>query len=286
MRKSTLINLAFLVAALPAVAQMQQTAPQPPPLKLPRVSQHAVLTQTIGLTDMTITYSRPGVKGRTIFGSLVPYGKVWRTGANEATKISFSDNVTVDGKPLPKGVYSLHTIPGEHEWTVIFNKVADQWGSFSYKESEDALRVMVKPHTAPFTEWMTFDVPQLSTDKATVELRWDTTAVPFTVDTNTTERVMKDAKAAVAEAKPDNARTPMQAASFAFDSGDLSDALAWVNQSIKAQENANNLYLRARIEAKQGNKAAAVKSAEAALEKKPSPELAEEIKGDIASWKK
>jgi len=284
MRKSTLIHLAFAAAlALPAVAQ--QTAPA---LKLPRVSQKSVLTQTVGLTDMTITYSRPGVKGRKVFGALVPYGKVWRTGANEATKISFSDDVTIDGKPLPKGTYSLHTIPGADAWTIIFNKEADQWGSFNYKESADALRVTAKPHTAPFTEWMTFDVPQLSTDKATVEIRWDTTAVPFTVDTGTTAKALAASKAAVAEAKPENWRTPYQAASFAFDSGDYALAQTWVGQSLKAQENANNLYLRARIEAARGEKSAAVRSAEAALAKVPatSADFAEEIKSDIANWKK
>lgn len=283
MRKSILINVVFAaLAALPLVAQQQ-----PPALKTPRVSQHAVVTQTVGLTEMTITYSRPGVKGRKVFGELVPYGKVWRTGANEATKISFSDDVTIDGKPLPKGTYSLHTIPGEHEWTIIFNKVADQWGSFSYKESEDALRVTAKPHAIPFTEWFTIDVPQVSTDKATVELRWDTTGVPFTVDTGTTAKVMAQAKAAVAAAAATDERTPATAASFAFDSGDLPLALEWANQSVKAKETANNLYLRARIEAKKGDKAAAIKDAEAALAKVPanSP-LIDEIKDDIASWKK
>jgi len=284
MRKSILINVAWAAAlALPLVAQ--QPAPT---LKLPRVSQHAVLTQTVGLTDMTINYSRPGVKGRKVFGALVPYGKVWRTGANEATKISFSEDVTIDGKALPKGTYSLHTIPGESEWTFIFNKVADQWGSFSYKESEDALRVTAKPHTAAFTEWMEFDVPKLSTDNATVELRWDTTAVPFTVGTGTTAKVMAEAKKAVAESKADDERTARMAAGFALDSGNLNDAMTWVNQSIKAKETANNLYLRARIEAAKGDKAAAIKSAEAALAKVPAAngEFAEEIRNDIASWKK
>jgi hypothetical protein len=282
MRKSILINIALAAAiTLPLAAQ------QPPALKLPRVSQHAVLTQTIGLTDMTITYSRPGVKGRKVFGALVPYGKVWRTGANEATKISFSDDVTINGKPLPKGTYSLHTIPGEHEWTIIFNKVADQWGSFSYKESEDALRVTATPRSESRTEWMEFDVPQLSTDNATVEIRWDTVAVPFTVGTGTTAKVMADAKKAVAEAKADDERTPRMAAQFALDSGDLADAMTWIDQSVKAKETANNLYLRARIEAAKGDKAAAVRSAEAALAKVGNnAEFAEEIKGDIASWKK
>lgn len=278
MRKSILISLAVLLA-LPVLAQAQ--------LKLPRVSQHASLTQTVGTVDMTIIYSRPGVKGRKVFGGLVPYGEVWRTGANEATKISFSDDVTIDGKPLPKGTYSLHTIPGEHEWTIIFNKVADQWGSFTYKQSEDALRVMAKPHTAPFTEWFTIDIPQLNTDDATVELRWDTVAVPFTVGTNSTQKTLAAAKTAVSEAKADNWRTPYQAASFAFDAGKLQDATAWVDQSMKAQENANNLYLKARILAKQGERSSAIRTAQMALEKvtPDNKAFADEIKGDIAAWK-
>lgn len=276
MRKSILACIAVLLA-VPAFAQ----------LKLPRVSQHASLTQTIGTVDMTVTYSRPGVKGRKIFGGLVPYGQVWRTGANEATKISFSDDVTIDGKPLPKGTYSLHTIPGPNEWTIIFNKVADQWGSFNYKEAEDALRVTAKPHAAPLTELFTIDVPSATTDDGTVELRWDTVAVPFTVGTNTTAKTLAAAKTAVAEAKADDWKTPSQAASFAYDAGKLSEASAWVGQSLKAQENANNLYLKARILAKQGERSAAIRTAEMALAKVPAGNkaFADEIKDDIQSWK-
>src|SRR5438046_10342214 len=110
--------LAAALVALPAAAQ----------LKLPAVSQHASVTQTVGLTDITITYSRPGVKGSKIFGGLVPYGKVWRTGANETTSIAFSDDVSINGQPLAKGTYGLHTIPNENEWTLIFNKAVEPSG--------------------------------------------------------------------------------------------------------------------------------------------------------------
>ena len=174
MRK-TIFALA-LTAALPIAAQ--QAAPQ---LKLPRASQKQVLTQTVGLTDVTITYSRPGVKGRQIFGALVPYDQVWRTGANEATTISFSDDVTINGQALPKGTYSLHTIPGKDEWTVVFNNTANQWGSFNYDATKDALRVKAKPQAAPFAEWMTFEIPQLAPDSATIQIHWEKLAVPFTV---------------------------------------------------------------------------------------------------------
>jgi hypothetical protein len=246
-----------------------------------------VLTQTVGLTDVTIDYSRPGVKGRAVWGTLVPYGKVWRTGANEATQISFSDDVTINGKPLPKGTYSLHTIPGPTEWTLIFNKVAKQWGSFNYKESEDALRVTATPHAAPMTEWLEFDVPQLGADSATFEIRWEKLAVPFTVGTNTTARTLAAATAAVDAAKADDWQTPLRAASFAFQSGNSADATAWVSKSIAAKQNGQNLYLRAQIEAKSGDKAAAIKSAEAALALAgDNKEFAQEIRDSISEWKK
>src|SRR5205814_6939276 len=124
MRK-TILAIAMALA-LPIGAQ-QPAAPQ---LKTPRPSPKSVLSQTIGFTDVTITYSRPSARGRQIFGGLVPYDKVWRTGANEATTISFSNDVTINRKALPKGTYSLHTIPNKDEWTIVFNNVSNQWGSF------------------------------------------------------------------------------------------------------------------------------------------------------------
>jgi hypothetical protein len=282
MRKSILICL-VLLAALPLAAQ-QQTAPQ---LRLPRPSQKASVTQTIGLTDMTITYSRPGVKGRVIWGGLVPYDKVWRTGANEATTISFSDDVMINGQPLPKGAYSLHTIPGRDSWTIIFNKTANQWGSFSYDAAQDALRVTVKPEKADFREWMSFDIPQLSTDSATVAIRWENLAVPFTVNTGTAQKVLADVRAALAAAKPDDWRTPYRAANFANDNRMPDDAAKWLDQSIKAQENINNLYLKARMQARAGDRMAAIYTAERAISK-ATPQDAEEvaeIRKDIDAWK-
>ncbi|HEX9161289.1 MAG TPA: DUF2911 domain-containing protein, partial [Thermoanaerobaculia bacterium] len=230
MRKTLLTTFALLVA-IGAVAQQQQQAPQ---VKYPRPSQKSSLTQTIGTTDMTITYSRPGVKGRPIWGALVPYDKVWRTGANEATQISFSDDVIINGQPLPKGTYSLHTIPGKDMWTLIFNKVAEQWGSFTYDQAKDQLRVNTKPERAPFTEWLTFDVPQLTADRGTVVLRWENLAVPFTVETGTTQKTLAAAHSAVAAAAPNDWRTPYRAASYAFDNGMINDAQTWLDQASKA----------------------------------------------------
>ena len=232
-------------------------------------------------------YSSPGMKGRKIYGDLVPFGKVWRTGANEATTISFSDDVMINGQPLPKGTYSLHTIPGRDSWTIIFNKTANQWGSFNYDAAQDALRVTVKPEKADFREWMSFDVPQLSTDSATVALRWENLAVPFTVSTGTTQKVLSEARAAVAAAKPDDWRTPYRAATFANDNRMPDDAMRWLDQSIKINENINNLYLKARMQARAGDRMGAIYTAERAISK-ATPQDAEEvaeIRKDIESWR-
>lgn len=283
MRKTGLICLIALIA-LPLVAQ-----PQQPQLKFPRASQKASITQTIGLTDITITYARPGVKGRQIWGGLVPYDKVWRTGANEATTISLSDDVMINGQKLAKGTYSLHTIPGTDEWTIIFNTVADQWGSFSYDAAKDALRIKVKPEKAEYREWLTFDFPELSTDAAKIAIRWENVCVPFTVDTQATQKVVAAAKEAIANSKADDWMTPYRAANFAFDN--KIDALAseWLDRSIKAKENMSNLWLKARMQQKAGDKAGAIKTGEIALSKmtdQDSKDFAGEIRKQIETWKK
>lgn len=158
-------------------------------LNLPRDSQHAELTQRIGVTDITINYHRPLVKGRKVFGGIVPYGAVWRAGANENTTITFTDPVNVEGQVLSAGTYGLHMIPGESEWTVIFSKMATAWGSFSYSEKEDALRVKVKPGAAQFHEALTYDFDQPAADSAVVTMSWDKVAVPFKVIVNVHEAV-------------------------------------------------------------------------------------------------
>ena len=280
MRKSI---LALAVIALPLAAQ-QTPAPQ---LKTPRASQKQVVTQTVGFTDITVTYSRPGVKGRQIWGALVPYDKVWRSGANEATTIAFSDDVTINGQPLPKGTYSLHTIPGKDEWTIVFNNTANQWGSFSYDPAKDALRVKAKSQSAPFAEWLTYEFPQVSPDQATVAIHWENLSVPFMVNTNTTQKVLADARAAVAAAKPDDWQTPLRAATFAIENRvDLEEANRWLDQSIKANENIRNLFEKARAQAMAGDRAAAIATAQKAISKAGEKDKDEvgEIQHSIASW--
>lgn len=272
-------------AALPLAAQTQQQAPQ---FATPRTSQKQMIKQTVGLTDITITYSRPGVKGRQIWGALVPYDQIWRTGANEATTIEFSNDVTVNGQPLPKGVYSLHTIPGRNDWTIVFNNTSNQWGSFNYDPAKDALRVKATPVKAPFTEWLTFDIPEVSWDNAKVVIRWENLAVPFTVGTNTTQKVTENARAAVAAAKPDDWQTPYRAANFAFENGDMASASAWLDQSLKAKPTMAAMWLRARMQAKAGDRAAAIKTGQSALAMATMPQdkdFAGEIEKTINMWK-
>jgi hypothetical protein len=276
MRK-TLIPALALLAATSAFAQV----------RTPRPSPSSTLMQTVGLTDVTIKYSRPGVKGRAIWGELVPYDKVWRTGANEATTIAFSDDVTVEGQKLAKGTYSLHTIPGRDSWTIIFNGVADQWGSYSYDAAKDVLRVNVKPETGEHREWLTFDIPELTTDTAKIAIRWEKIVVPFTINTDSTAKTVKALKAAM---NPDW-RASYAAANFAFDNkGVATDAeiASWLDQSMKVNQNTANLYLRARLAQRQGNKADAVRYGEMAIAAATADQadFASEVRRNVDNWKK
>jgi hypothetical protein len=251
---------------MPAVAALSLASVVFGQLDLPRVSPKAMVSQTVGLTDVTITYCRPGVKGRVIWGGLVPYDQVWRTGANEATTITFTDDVTIDGNKLPAGTYGLFTIPGKDEWTVIFSKGAKQWGAFSYKQADDALRIKVKPHADEFRQLMTFWFPSVSTEAATVALSWDKLTVPFTIKVDTIDRVLASARKAVAEAKPDDWRTAYRAAAFCLDNNvNLSEAKAWLDKSIAVKETMYNLSGKARALAMEGQKADAIALAKKAI---------------------
>jgi tetratricopeptide (TPR) repeat protein len=183
----------FFVAAMVVgglFASVQGAGAQSALLNLPRDSQRASVSQRIGITDITINYHRPMVKGRKVFGpgSPQPYGQVWRAGANENTTINFGTDVMVEGKPLAKGVYGLHMIPGESDWTIIFSKNSSSWGSFTYDTAEDALRVTVKSRPAELEEALAYDFDDVKADAATIVMRWEKVAVPVhvSVDTNAT----------------------------------------------------------------------------------------------------
>jgi hypothetical protein len=158
-------------------------------LDLPRASQRAQVMQRIGITDITVNYHRPLANGRQIWGKVVPYGQVWRAGANENTTITFSDPVTIEGQALEKGTYGLHMIPGQEQWTVIFSKNAASWGSFTYKQDEDALRVNVKPQAVDMHDALAYDFDDVKPDSAVVTMRWEKVAVPFKVHINVNDLV-------------------------------------------------------------------------------------------------
>ena len=167
------------VAETPDAASV--AADLPPRVNEARPSPNASVAQTIGTTEVTITYGRPGVKGRQVFGGLEQYGNVWRAGANEATVIHFTDDVTIEGQPLAAGAYAFFAIPGETEWTLIFNEQAEQWGAFDHDPAQDALRVTVTPESGPQQEWLSYSFDDLTDTSATVVLAWDTVRVPFTI---------------------------------------------------------------------------------------------------------
>ena len=230
-------------------------------LRLPRPSQKATVTQTIGVTDISVTYSRPGVKGRRIFGDapketyakgettlddqnkrpegmvIVPYGHVWRSGANEATQFTVTDDVTINGQKLAAGTYSLHTIPGRDEWTVVFNGNANQWGSFNYDPAKDTLRIKVKPESvAENQEWLLYTIEPQTDSSANVFIRWEKVRVPFTVQVDVPTTTLTHALEAVANAKPDDWRTPFNAAGYAKQVKADAEAKAWLEASLKAAD--------------------------------------------------
>jgi len=254
---------ALAVALSAAVLAVPPAAAQ---LKLPRVSPNATVSQTIGLTSFTVTYSRPGVKNRTIWGDLVPYDKPWRTGANEATSFTTTGEIQFGGQKLAAGTYALLTIPGQDEWTVALNSEKDLWGAYEYKPDKDVLRIKVKPTAGEYEEWMRFSFDDLTNTSANLVLQWEKLrlAVPITVDVNT--KVLADCRAAVAAMKPDDWRTPYQAAGFCLNNEvAMDEGRKWLDKSLGIQQHYANLSLLARWQMKVGKKQDAIASAQKAL---------------------
>jgi tetratricopeptide (TPR) repeat protein len=215
-------------------------------LNLPDVSQLAVNKQRVGLTDITITYHRPLVNGRKIWGGLVPLGEVWRAGANENTTIEFSDPVSVEGQPLAKGIYGLHMIPTADSWTIIFSKMAVAWGSYSYNQAEDALRVNVKPRPSPMEEALEYEFEEVTPDSATVTLKWEKLAVPFKVAINDGEATVANIRNQMRGRAQYEWQAPNQAARFCLAKKiNLDGALKWVDLSIQNEERFENLTTKA-----------------------------------------
>ena len=241
---------------------------QPTELNIPRVSQRGTVSQRIGLTDITITYHRPAVGGREIWGKTVPYGKVWRAGANENTTITFSDDVSIEGKPLPAGTFGLHTIPDKDQWTIIFSKNSTSWGSFSYDEKEDALRVTTKPHTAESFDVLTYVFDDIKPDSAAATLRWEKLAVPFHISVDVKATVLKSIKNELRSVGGFTWAGYDEAAQWCLDNNyNLEEALKWENTSIQNEERFENLETKSRLLDAMGRKDEAAKALSTAFEK-------------------
>jgi len=252
MNKRRLLVL-FAGVLLAAAAHAQTATGETLMLNLPRASQHALVSQRIGITDITINYHRPLANGRQIWGKVVPYGQVWRAGANENTTITFTDPVTIEGQALDKGTYGLHMIPGENQWTVIFSKDSTAWGSFSYKQEEDALRVTVKPQATDAHDALAYDFNDVKADSTIVTMSWDKVAVPFKVQVNVNDIVTASIHQQIHGLNQyywegwDDA-----AAYFLANKINLEEALKDEDQSIQAEERYDNLLNKSKILAAMG----------------------------------
>jgi Protein of unknown function (DUF2911) len=293
LKRLSLFTFAILFAIMCAAPYV--SAQQPPLAVKPiRPSQKASVMQTIGVTDITITYSRPPVKGRTIFADapatmesrakgeatldnqnerkpgepIVPYNHVWRAGANEATMFQITDDVLINGQPLKAGTYSMHAVPGKDEWTIVFNNDAGQWGSFTYDEKKDALRVKTKAQmVSDNQEWLMYSFDPVSENSATVNLRWEKVRVPFTVEVKDVKAAWRAHADALIAANPTNEVLPLQVANTYARDKNWDEALKFVNQSIKVKETFGNLSSKANILWGAGKKEEALTVADAAIAK-------------------
>ena len=229
--------------------------------RTPRTSQGAQVTQVIGMSSVTITYHRPGVKGRMIWGpkgskALLPYGEVWRAGANEPTLFTFSDDVTINGKPLKAGTYRFAVIPENRLWTIIFNTETGGSGAV-YHQEQDVFRLNVRPASGPNEEWLSYSIEDLTPTSARVVLAWQRVRISFTVQFNLLEKL---------QASVGNWNVLNSAARFAVDNGIyLVEATSWINRSIALDKNPTNLRTKAELLAKRGQMPEAIRTAEEAL---------------------
>jgi len=216
------------------------------PLTVPQPSQRATVSQTVGVTEVTLVYHRPGVKGRKIWGDLVPYGQVWRAGANENTTIAFSTPVAVGGKELPAGTYGLHVIPTERSWTFALSTVSSAWGSFSYDQKEDAVRVDATPEPAPFEEHLAYTLDDPSASRVNVTLHWEKLKASFPVEVKTDELTLASLRRELRGLPRFTWQGWNQAAQFCLQSKTgIDEGLGWADRSIALNENMTNLMTKA-----------------------------------------
>jgi hypothetical protein len=256
----TAVSACLVVHSPEILAQIPQS-PLLPQLRTPRPSQGAKVTQVVGLSEVTIFYHRPGVKGRTIWGpkgsdALLKFGEIWRAGANEPTLFTFSDDVKIAGKSLRAGTYRFVAIPGEQEWTLIFNSETANWGTV-YNEKYDTLRFTVKPEQGPHEEWLSYSFTDLGPTSATVVLAWEKVRIPFTIEFN----LLPKLQASVGTWQILNA-----AARFALENRMYpKEAMEWVDRSLALNRNFFNLRTKAELMALDGKTKEAIALAEEGL---------------------
>ena len=276
---AAIVAAAVLAVVQPAAAQAVQ-APELAAPRVPRISQGAMAKQIVGLSEISVTYHRPGVKARAIWGGLLPYNQVWRAGANEPTLITFSDPVTVGGTKLNAGTYRLLVIPTQGDWTVIFNSETKNWGTV-YDSTFDVAKIAVKPEAGAHEEWMSFSFTDLTSSSAKVVLAWEKMRVAFNAEFNTMGKM---------ESAVGNWQLLNAAARFAMtEKGADAKALEWVERSIALEKTGGNVRTKAEIMAAQGKFADAVKLGEEsiALTKAQNPKAnVSALEELVATWKK
>jgi len=298
-RRVSLITFSLLITLAVASSALAQ---QPAKVRLPQASPAATVSQTVGITDITISYHRPAVKGRMVWGDITsekvaalikanavnpaaegegtvdgapgigkefpiaPNGHVWRAGANEATKITISDDVLINGQKLAGGAYSIHVIPGKDDFTIAFNKSADQWGSFRYDAKQDALRVKAKPvWMKDSQEQLSYDMPAMTANSAQIILRWEKLSLPFTIEVPNQDSLVRSKIDAAVAANPNDPAVTLAVANAYFNDEKLEEAMMWVEKSIKVKETFANLRTKANLLLNMNKKAEAFAVAEKAV---------------------
>ncbi|MGM0946105.1 MAG: DUF2911 domain-containing protein [Bacteroidota bacterium] len=237
-------------------------------LQMPQASPSAKISQKVGLTDVLVEYARPSTKGRKIFGELVPFGQVWRTGANAATTLEFSTEVMIEGNTIPAGKYALYSIPGKNEWTIVLSKNTELWGSIGYNSNDDILRFQVEPKKLSRL-YETFEISfnNMTDNGADLSLKWENTRVDFRITTEVDPIVMAQIQEFVIDAKTENPTLLYSAANYYFtNQKDLNQAYTWISSSVDSDPKYWTVHLKAKIEAALGKKADAIQSAQKSME--------------------
>jgi hypoxanthine phosphoribosyltransferase len=237
-------------------------------IQMPQASPAALISQKVGLSDVSIEYSRPSMRGRKIFGELVPYGEVWRTGANAATILTFSTDVKIEGNDVPAGSYALYSIPGKTEWTMILSSNTKLWGAVGYSNADDVLRFKVKPgKTGQKYETMEINFVDITDTGSTIALKWESTRVKFRIETEVDSIVMSQIKELVIDQQPQNPGLYYQAANYYFTNNkDMEQAYEWIVKSVEDDPKYWTMHLKAKIELALGKKKEAIDSATKSIE--------------------